>query len=224
MNYHIVIVARANSSRLPGKNLKQLMGKPLIEYSIDYALNYYPKDLIWVNSDDQKILELANKNGVNAVSRPSHLALDEVPTVDVLKFQIDQFSKNNVPCDAVILLQPTNPLREKNLLTKAIDEFEKSKKNSLATFSSFSKKIGTIKKNQYKPLNYKPGQRSQDLKDYYFENGSIYITKTESILNGKVVTDDVYPLICDAFESTIDIDTIEDFIFAESIMKFNNEK
>ena len=93
MNYHIVIVARANSSRLPGKNLKQLMGKPLIEYSIDYALNYYPKELIWVNSDDQKILELANKSGVNAVSRPSHLALDEVPTVDVFQFPVDQFSK-----------------------------------------------------------------------------------------------------------------------------------
>ena len=46
---------------------------------------------------------------------------------------------------------------------------------------------------------------------------------SESILNGKVVTDDVYPLICDAFESTIDIDTIEDFIL-ESIVEFNNEK
>ena len=48
-------------------------------------------------------------------------------------------------------------------------------------FLIFSKKIGTIKKNQYKPpKNYKPGQRSQDLKDYYFENGSIY-RKTESV-------------------------------------------
>ena len=71
----------------------------------------------------------------------------------------------------------------------------------------------------FKPTNYTPGQRSQDLEKAYFENGLLYITKSESILEGKVITDDVYPLVCDSLESTVDIDYLEDFVFAESLLK-----
>ena len=69
-----------------------------------------------------------------------------------------------------------------------------------------------------------PGQRSQDLEKLYFENGLLYITKIDSILDGKVITDDVYPLICNTIESTVDIDHLSDFIFAEFILKLKNER
>ena len=102
-----------------------------------------------------------------------------------------------------------------------------SERNSLATFSVHEKKIGEIKSNIFKPINYLPGQRSQDLKKSYFENGLIYITKCESILLGKIITKDVYPLVCNGIESTVDIDYLEDFMFAEYLLKLkskNNEK
>ena len=65
-----------------------------------------------------------------------------------------------------------------------------------------------------------PGQRSQDLENTYFENGLLYITKCESILIFKIITEDVYPLVCDNIEATVDIDYLEDFIFAEALLKF----
>ena len=224
MVYKIIIPARANSKRLPGKNMKVLGNKPLIQYSIDFALNHFSADSIWVNSDDQHIIEFAKQKGVRTLLRPDDLATDYTSTVDVLKFQVRYFQEQNIDCDAIILLQPTNPFREDNLLKISIEKFKKSKRNSLATFTKSEKKLGIIENNFFKPTNYLPGQRSQDLEKSYFENGLLYIVKCDSILAGKIITDDVFPLVCDNFESSIDIDYIEDFMFAETLLKLKYDK
>ena len=221
MVYKIIIPARANSKRLPGKNMRVLGNKPLIQYSIDFALNYFSADSIWVNSEDQHIIEFAKQKGIRTLLRPDDLATDYTSTVDVLKFQANYFKEQNIACDAIILLQPTNPFRENNLLKEAIEKFQESKRNSLATFSISEKKLGKIENGFFIPTNYIPGQRSQDLEKLYFENGLLYITKVDSILEGKIITDDVYPLVCNTQESAVDIDNIEDFTYAESLLKFN---
>lgn len=219
MNFKVIIPARANSKRLPGKNMRILGGKPLIKHSIDYALSFFSKDDIWVNSDDENIIKFSNELGIKTLIRPDNLGTDYTTTVDVLKHQINYFQEQNIPCDSIILLQPTNPFRDDELLEKAIFKFKLLNRNSLATFSVSEKKMGVIEDEFYKPTNYKPGQRSQDLEKSYFENGLLYITKCDSILKGEVITGDVYPLICSNIESTVDIDYLEDFIFAESLLK-----
>ena len=223
MIYKIIIPARLNSKRLPGKNMKVLGDKPLIQYSIDFALNNMSADSIWVNSDDEKIIEFAKKKGIKTLLRPDDLATDYTSTVDVLKFQVNYFKEHNIACDAIILLQPTNPFRDDNLLKEAIEEFQKSQRNSLATFSISEKKLGKIEGGLFKPTNYIPGQRSQDLEKSYFENGLLYITKCDNIFEGKVITDDVYPLISNNLESSVDIDCLDDFIFAEFLLKPKNK-
>ena len=219
MDYKIIIPARANSKRLPGKNMRILGGKPLIQHSIDFALNHFSEDSIWVNSDDKQIIKFAKEKGIKTLLRPDDLGTDNISTVEVLKFHVNYFEEQNIDCDAIILLQPTNPFRENELLKNGIKEFEKSKRNSLATFSISGKKLGKIENRIFKPTNYTPGQRSQDLENNYFENGLLYITKCESILLGKIITEDVYPLVCDNIEATVDIDYLEDFIFAEALLK-----
>ena len=220
MDYKIIIPARANSKRLPGKNMRILGGKPLIQHSIDFALNHFSEDAIWVNSDDKQIIKFAKEKGIKTLLRPDDLGTDNISTVEVLKFHVNYFKEQNIDCDAIILLQPTNPFRENKLLKNGIKKFEKSKRNSLATFSISEKKLGKIENRIFKPTNYIPGQRSQDLENTYFENGLLYITKCKSILLGKIITEDVYPLVCDNIEATVDIDYLEDFIFAEALLKF----
>ena len=219
MKYKVIIPARSNSKRLPGKNMKLLGNKPLIQYSIDFALKNFSKDDIWVNSDDQEAIAFAKQKGIKNLVRPNDLATDYASIVDVLKFQVNYFQEQNIDCDAIILLQPTSPFREDDLLKVAIEKFKKSKRNSLATFSVSEKKLGKIENYFFKPTNYSPGQRSQDLERSYFENGLLYITKCDSILGGKVVTDDVFPLVCDTLEASVDIDYLEHFVFAESLLK-----
>lgn len=219
LKYKIIIPARKNSKRLKGKNLKILNGKPLIQHSIDYALLNFDKNDIWVNSDDKEIIKFSKSFGVNTLERPDKLSTDITPTSYVLKFQLDYFNDNGITCDAIILLQPTNPIRAKDLLKQSIDIFEKNKRNSLATFSKSTVKLGKINNKFFNPINYKFGQRSQDLNDYFFENGQLYITKIEIINNGKIISEDVYPLITSDRGSYIDIDTMSDFLEAESYFK-----
>ena len=224
MKFQVIIPARANSQRLPGKNMRKLGDRHLIEYSIDYALSFFPDNSIWVNSDDLEVINLAREKGVQTLIRPQFLANDNTPTVDVLKFQLKYFQEQAIKCDAIILLQPTNPFRDVDLLKIATKTFLGAKRNSLATFSPSRRKLGKIANNSYEPLNYLPGQRSQDLEILYFENGLLYITKCDSILEGKIITDDVIPIIVDSFGSSIDIDYLEDFQMAEAILKINRDE
>ena len=221
MKYKVIIPARKGSKRLPGKNLKVLNNKPLIKYSVDYALNYFDKDDIWINSDCEQILSFASNINVNIYKRPLILGGD---TVDVLKDHLAFFIKQEIIVDAIILLQPTNPLRKKDLLKNCIEFFESSKRNSLATFSEHEKKLCKIIDEKFYPQNYVPGQRSQDLERKYYENGSIYISKIESIIKGDIITNDVYPFIDNSIESSVDIDYHKDFLLAEAILNLNNNK
>ena len=217
MNFQIVIPARKNSKRLAGKNLRLLNGKPLVQYSIEIAKQAF-KNSVWVNSDDQDILDLSEKLEVNLLSRPKELATDKTPTIDVLKYQLEYFKNNNIACDAIILLQPTSPFRSLSLLQDCIKHFMNSRRDSLATFSVIKKKLDNVKKNKFTPLNYIPGSRSQDLDNLYYENGSIYISKCKSISNNEIITKDVYPYLTNELLFSIDIDTIEDLEYAEFLI------
>ena len=221
MEFHIIIPARAKSKRLPGKNTKLLLGKPLIQYSIESALEILEPSNIWVNSDDLSVIKIAKSFGVQTLVRPDKLSSDYTSTAEVLEHHVSHLIKK-VNCDAIILLQPTNPFRNINFVNEAICIFQNSGRESLATFSSSNKKLGKIANNIFKPINYSFGQRSQDLDSSYYENGLLYITRIKAILRGEILTKDVYPLICNDIESSVDIDTIEDFLYAEAIINAKN--
>jgi len=223
MNYQIIIPARGGSKRFPGKNIALLDNKPLIQHTIEYALINGYQNQIWVNTDDNLIADISKKEGVYITIRPDELGGDFVPTIDVLKHQLAFFRENNIPCDAIILLQATNPLRPINLLKEAVLIYESCSRESLGTFSKLNKKFGAIKDGLFIPENYIPGQRSQDLEKLFFENGLLYITSANSILKGNIITDDVYPMVIDDFETNIDIDEPSDMILAEFIINKNGK-
>lgn len=217
-----MIPARSGSKRFLGKNKAKLNGIPLINYSIQYALDCgIDKRDIWVNTDDPEILEIAISFQVNTYKRPDWLGGDLVPTIDVLEDQVDYWEKEKILVDAIILLQVTNPLRPPNLLQDGIQIFVKEKRASLATFSSLNKKFGVIKENHFLPRNYSPGQRMQDIEPLFYENGLLYISSVDSIRNGYVVSPDAFPLVIEHEFAQVDIDSPEDLNFAEAILKIH---
>ncbi|MCC6722623.1 MAG: acylneuraminate cytidylyltransferase family protein [Bacteroidia bacterium] len=218
MNYQIIIPARGGSKRFPKKNIYPLKGIPLIAHSIIYGIDSGFADKIWVNTDNKDIANIALKFGAKTTIRPLSIASDTTPTVVVLQHQLSHFKNINVPCDAIILLQATNPLRPKGLLKEAIDIFENMNLDSLATFSKLNKKYGQIIENKFIPENYKIGQRMQELSPRYFENGQLYICKASAIKNLKIITDDCYPLICNHPYSEVDIDIPSDMLLAEFLL------
>ena len=117
----------------------------------------------------------------------------------------------------IILLQPTNPLRPKNLLKDAYQLFLKIKVDSLFTVSRDYNKLGKIERDKFMPFNYEVGQRSQDLDPLYFENGLLYIANSKAIEAGFIISPEAYPLEINHKYSQIDIDTEEDFEYATYI-------
>lgn len=216
MNKSIAIIpARRGSKRLPDKNLKILGDLPLITHSILFAQANKINKIV-VSTDDERVKLIAQKLRVNVQDRPHHLATDTSPTIDTLKYVIENIDEKY---DNVILLQPTNPLRPKNLLNEALKIFEEQDCDSLMTVTRNYQKFGKIDKNKFLPFNYSFGQRSQDLEPLYFENGMLYITKSTMILKDKLLADNNYPMIVNHPYSQVDIDTEEDFIFAEYILE-----
>ena len=218
MRYQIVIPARGGSKRFPGKNLATLNGIPLIAHSILFALQNKLGADVYVNTDDSQISRIAKEYGAKVTQRPPELALDTTPTVDVMKQQIKYFEENQIYCDAIILIQVTNPIRPEGLIELAVKAFEESGRKSLTCFSQLNKKFGTIHNNVFEPENYTPGQRMQDLVPRYFENGQIYITDNNSIKVGKIITEDSFPFISNEIGAEVDIDEPNDMVFAEFII------
>ncbi|WP_428225727.1 cytidylyltransferase domain-containing protein [Flavobacterium sp.] len=206
-----IIPARGGSKRLPGKNIKLLGEIPLLAHSINYAKQYSFIEEVYVTTNDDTIAKTAIDFGAKVIIRPEAISGDLEPTVSALKHVIQNVEGVN----NVVLLQPTNPLRPNNLLDEAFAIFEERNCDSLFTVSQNHQKFGKIIDSKYIPFNYKVGQRSQDLEPLYFENGLLYISKAELILNDIIISEIAYPMIVNHPFASIDIDTIEDFEFAE---------
>tara|TARA_R110002111_G_scaffold1782_2_gene12223 strand:+ start:3722 stop:4390 length:669 start_codon:yes stop_codon:yes gene_type:complete len=216
-----IIPARAGSKRLPIKNIKMLNGIPLIAHSIKYALsNSNLIDDIYVSTDSDTIKEIALQFGAKVINRPAELSGDLEPTVSALKHVLTVLNED---IDTIVILQATNPLRPKDLLSEALNAFIKNNSESLFTVSRDHKKLGKIVSNHFKPYNYKIGQRSQDLEPLYYENGLLYITKARLIKKDIIFNDASFPWVVNHKFASIDIDTQEDFDYAEYILKNYNE-
>ncbi|MFM9824794.1 cytidylyltransferase domain-containing protein [Flavobacterium sp.] len=215
-----VIPARGGSKRLPNKNILLLGGIPLIAHSILYAQkNSAIIDEIYVSTNDEVVKKIALYYGVKVIDRPESLSGDFEPTVTALKHVLESI---DYEVENVVLLQPTNPLRPDYLLKEAFEIFQKQNYDSLFTVSRNHQKLGKIKNNQFIPLNYEMGQRSQDLEPLYFENGLLYISKAKLILpldcargDSEIISKSAFPFEVNHIFANVDIDSQDDLDYAE---------
>ena len=135
-----------------------------------------------------------------------------------MKHAVQYLMDKGFEFDYVVLLQATNPLRPKNLLNEAIEIIEKGGYSSLFTVSRSEKKLGKIIDGKFVPWNYTFGMRSQDMEPLFYENGLLYITSKELLLQEIIEGKDAYPMVVDHPYGEVDIDTVEDFLYAEFIL------
>ena len=217
-----IIPARGGSKRLPEKNTKLLGEIPLLAHSILYAKqNNAIIDEIYVSTNDDKIKKIALEYGAKVIDRPESLSGDLEPTVTALKHVLESIEYD---VENVILLQPTNPLRPENLLKDGFDFYLKGNHDSLFTVSRNHQKFGKITDGKFVPFNYEIGQRSQELEPLFFENGLLYITKSEKILSDIIISKDACPFEINHIFVSLDIDTQEDFDYAQYLYLLNDKK
>lgn len=225
MNYLYIIPARGGSKGIPRKNIKSLNGKPLIYYSIDVARALAKDEDICVSTEDDEIIQVIEKYGLPIpFKRPQALASDEAGTYEVLIHAINYYESIGRKYDAIVLLQPTSPLRTATEVQEAIILFNKNldmvvsvRESHAAAVISHENESGyleiTLSKNS---------TRRQDLKKYYEYNGAIYIInvatlKEKHMREFKKIKKYIMP-----FEHSVDIDTEMDWLLTEMLLTHNN--
>lgn len=223
-----LIPARAGSKGLPGKNTKLLRGKPLVAYSIEFALNNLNDgDELCITTNDEEVLTIANNMGVTLpFRRPEELATDTATSYDVIRHALLFYENKGHHFDAILLLQPTSPFRVQadfNELVATYDEdtdmvvsVKYSKENPY--FNLFEENAdGYLTKS--KDGNF---ERRQDTPKVFAFNGSMYLINTRSVKQSPISEFKKIKKIIMPEERSIDIDTFADWNLAEFYL--NNNK
>lgn len=225
-----IIPARAGSKRLPGKNIKEFAGKPLISWSIEAALLSDCFDIICISSDCDEVINLVSQYKVDVpFKRPDHLSSDSASSIDVVIHAIEYYQQNGIIFDTVTLLQPTSPLRSSTNITEGFEVFQKYNANAVIGVTELdhptawscvidedSSLTGFVR-------NLESNKRSQDYQAEYRINGALYISDVKKLMEYKsfFIPDKIFAYKMKNTES-IDIDTELDFIVAESIKAYQS--
>ena len=227
-----IITARGGSKGIPGKNLKLLGGRPLVDYTIE-AANDTPLDRLILSTEDVKIAEAARALGCEVpFMRPAELARDETPHLPVIQHAAKWLlERENYRPDIVLTLQPTSPLRSAADIAAALRMLELSGADSVVSVNEVSPHAHPMRMlrvdDSGHAVLFATGQpvrtrinRRQDLPRAWVMNGAIYACRTEvlfaaqpSLYGDRVVA---YPMPA---ERSISIDTPDDWAEAERALE-----
>lgn len=222
-----LIPARAGSKGIPGKNIKLLGGKPLIAYTIESALASSQLSMTMVSTEDEAIAQVGKDTGAQVpFLRPRELSQDTSPTLEVVIHAVKAFEEIGQHFDAVCLLQPTSPFRPVGFIDEAITRFFSTKVDSLISVRQVPHHFNphwTFEESETGLLKIATGEstiisRRQDLPKSYHRDGSLYITKTDVIVNQGSLYGHKIGFIENQEKELINIDTIEDWKQAEAYL------
>lgn len=225
-----LIPARGGSKGLPRKNIRPLLGKPLIAWSIEHGLSSKYLDSVVVSTDDEEIASIAKKHGAQApFLRPKELATDEATSIDVIAHAVDSLRVAGDAFDYLVLLEPTSPLREAPDIDACIERLVDAAA-ALAIVSVaklegahpefnvlIDKTTGYIRKvnggADFRIL------RRQELPDAYFLEGTIYMSDIGALLSRRTFYHEMTLAYVVPRWKSVEIDELTDFICAEALLK-----
>lgn len=184
-----IIPARGGSKGIPKKNIINLLGKPLLYYSIKCAKESKYIDKIIISTDDIEITKIAKNLGEPVpFLRPKKLSTDKSKSIETVIHVIEELKKKNENYDYIVLLQNTSPLRQSWHVDEAIENLLESNERDLISISEVTEHpilMKTINKNNLANSLIKTNEdmRRQDFPPIYIVNGAIYIQKNDINLN-----------------------------------------
>jgi pseudaminic acid cytidylyltransferase len=222
-----IIPARGGSKRIPRKNIKEFLGKPIIAYSIRAAIESGIFDEVMVSTDDDEIAEIARQCGANVpFVRSIKNANDYATTVDVLVEVLNNYKAQNQVFEIACCIYPTAPFVSAEILQKSYSILQNEGFDSVYPVQKFSSppQRGVIfddKKLRWQnPENAQV--RSQDLTPLYHDAGQFYFFKTEKILqNRSLLTENTSGVVISEMDAH-DIDNEEDWQVAEFKYRLKN--
>lgn len=215
-----IITARGGSKRIPHKNIKAFLGRPIIEYSIRVALESEVFDEVMVSTDDMEIAEIAKRAGAKVpFLRSDATANDYATTADVILEVIEEYVRSGRFFDQICCIYPTAPFLTTGAIRDAMKLLEEQNADSVLPVVQFSfppqravvVREGLVTPNTPEFMNC----RSQDLEPFYHDCGQFYCLKTSRFLEEKkLIMQKTCPYIQDEMYVQ-DIDTEKDWEIAE---------
>ena len=226
-----LILARGGSKGLPKKNIKNLIDKPLIAWTIEAALNSKYIDDVIVSTDSQEIKDISNKYGaLTPFQRPKELAKDESKSSDAILHALNELEKINKVYDYILLLEPTSPLRETDDIDNSIELLNEKKVGSVVSVTmaegSHPSFVYEIDSNNYLiPYTgeHPSDLRRQDIKDMYFLDGTIYCSTIKDFKKKKTFYHESTIAYCVPKWKSYEVDDIYDFLIIEAIINYKRK-
>lgn len=219
-----IIPARAGSKRVPGKNLRELGGVPLVTRAIETALAAQRIDRLVVSSDDPKTLQIAGAyDRVTGLRRPLSLASDESLAIDYVKHALGEV-EGRVGYGAIVIVQPTSPFTLATDIDDTIDLLIRSGADSAVTVARVDQLVHPLKLklldgDRLRPfLEEERGRMAaHEIPDVYVRNGAVYATRREVVERGEIIGPDCRGMRMPR-ERSCDINEEIDFAFAEFLL------
>lgn len=220
-----IIPARAGSKRVPKKNIRRFLGKPLIAYAIAQALESPVIDRVIVDTDSEEVARIAKKHGADVpFLRPWELATDTAQVTDAILHLLDRLKRDEgyVPTH-VVILQTTSPLRELPDIAECWKLMRESDATTVLTVCPTHPRFYHLTAAQDLVLVNAEDGKSTNVQAWpqgYMLNGCfVYIVKTDALrAERSVITKKTKAVVCEKWRS-VDIDTPEDWVMAELLYK-----
>jgi CMP-N-acetylneuraminic acid synthetase len=222
-----IVPARGGSKGVPGKNLRPLAGRTLLDYTAAAARQSGVIDRVVLTTDDAAVADAGRAAGLEVpFMRPAALAQDDTPMLPVLKHAIGALISDGWTPELVVLLQPTSPLRTPAHVRAAVDLLRSSGADSVVTVVEVPKHLSPdyvmkIEDGVLRPFLPEGARisRRQDVRPAYSRDGTVYAFRRDTVERfDSIYGDDCRPLVIDAAES-LSIDTPEDWAAAERLLE-----
>lgn len=222
-----VIPARGGSKGIPRKNIYPLLGKPLLEYTLECVIEADVCEDIVVSTDSNEIMNVArNYNQIIIVPRPDDISGDTASTESALIHALDYMKKfYNKEYDAVMTLQATSPLRKAETIKAFKERYERDYNKYDAMLTLHENRVDHWVRDDsgnFERLYPNASRRRQERKPLYMENSCIYITSVTSLIETKSVLGHRVNGFIISEEEGMDINEPIDIKIIEGIMGGNN--
>jgi N-acylneuraminate cytidylyltransferase len=216
-----VIPARGGSKGILRKNIRLVAGKPLIVHTIEQAMQSKWVTETVVSTDDDEIASVSEAAGVMVVRRPADISGDRASSESALMHAIESLlQQGRTLPDLTVFLQCTSPVRRPGDIDAAVATLLQKRADSLLSVSPNHQFLWTEEGGEARSINYdfRNRPRRQDMAQQYVENGSIYVFRTEALLDsGNRLSGKVALYLMDE-EAALDIDTMLDMRLVELIL------
>ena len=216
-----IIPARAGSKGLPGKNTALIEGKSLVQLAIESALSIPEITRVVVTSDDVSVQKIASDLGAEVVVRPAELAQDNSPIESAILHALAELNLDPTSTDILTVIQPTSPLRDKQLLATSISNFIKNGSQGslfgVVEVEHHPAKMLVVNGEFVVPFTKVEDLSAprQQLDRVVRQSGSLYITNLQQFLSIGTLFINPVGWVAVSSAEAIDIDTAQDLALAQ---------